>query len=105
MLFEEVERLINKYDEKKEYVRFELLKGARSIVLSSAESGSKKSMMFATPDQLSEVEWLKKEFRNEGVSTSVQGEMLHFNVTGPRARREYRPRRNETDPNHPSHSY
>jgi hypothetical protein len=106
MLYEEVDNLIHRYDEEKKHIRFNIMDKARKVVIEAAKSGSKKSMMYVTHDQLSEVEWLKKELRSEGVSTSVQGEMLSFNVTGPRARGR-RPRNNALDPddNYPSHAY
>lgn len=103
MLHEEVEHLVSRYEERREGLRVDLMAGARKIILSVAEKGSKKSFMFVSDEYLSEFAWLKKELRREGIVVSVQGSTLHFNVTGPPRRNRRALHRN--DPNDPEYAY
>lgn len=87
MLYDEVQSRIAAFEESQSFARTDLENHARETILNAADSGSRKSILHLAPDWKAQVSWLRKQWRGQGISMSVHGNFLHFNVTGPRTPR------------------
>jgi hypothetical protein len=94
MLFDEVNERIENYEQNVSAARDRLMDAARSVILGAAALGARRSSLsvIEVEGAPGQIDWLRKELRREGVSTTVQGLVLHFNVTGfRRSRRSVQP--------------